>query len=81
MLARAEQIVPPEPSATLIAASPALKQEIGTARELHIVPVNLPRPQTPPSQDDPRHTVTGPGPSVISPTSGWRDTADSSLPR
>src|SRR5437016_1306459 len=44
LLARVEAISPPEPSPLLLAASPALRQEIGLARQLYTVPVNTPRP-------------------------------------
>jgi hypothetical protein len=44
VLAQAEPVPPPEPSPVLLAASPALRQEMGLARQLYTVPVNAPRP-------------------------------------
>jgi len=81
MLARAEQTMPPDPTPTLLAASPALRREIGAARELNIVPVNMPRPKSLPTPDDPRRTVTAPVPTIVSPTSGRSDPQGASFVR
>jgi hypothetical protein len=66
LLARSDMVLPPEPAPALLAASPALRQEFGVARQLYTVPVNMPRPprQEPsgteqgPSSRDPHRTVS-----------------------
>jgi hypothetical protein len=55
-LARAEPVPPPDPTPVLLAASPALRQEMGLARQLYTVPVNTPRPPRlePPENESPQ---------------------------
>jgi hypothetical protein len=74
LLARVEPVQPPEPMPALVAASPALREEVGTARQMLTVPVNTPRPPQPgrpPTQAprDKRRTVTLPPPPSVTPIS------------